>query len=88
MRVDSGLTLSAINALKGVKTRRADAPEEGPDAAVFSQRAEDIQTAFEALRTAPEVRIEEVVELRTQIEQGTFVVDEEALAEKLMRSRR
>ncbi|WP_309694460.1 flagellar biosynthesis anti-sigma factor FlgM [Armatimonas sp.] len=85
MRVDNAMSISAINALRGVKSRRDDAPGEGPDAAVFSQRAKDIQTAFEALQATPEVRSAEVTVLRAQIEEGTFQVDEDALAEKLLR---
>ena len=87
MRVDNGLNISAINALRGVRSRRDDVGGEGPDAAVFSQRAKDIKTAFEALQAAPEVRSAEVSVLRAQITEGTFQVDEDALAEKLMRGR-
>ncbi|WP_309723399.1 flagellar biosynthesis anti-sigma factor FlgM [Armatimonas sp.] len=86
MRVDSGLSVSAIAALRGAKNRTIESSAEGPDATVISQRAEDIQTAFDALKTAPDVRTDEVAELRTQIEQGTFQVDEDALAEKLLES--
>ncbi|MCX6365919.1 MAG: flagellar biosynthesis anti-sigma factor FlgM [Armatimonadetes bacterium] len=86
MRVDSGLSVSAIAALQRAKNRTIESSGEGPDAAVISQRAEDIQTAFDALKTAPDVRSAEVAELRAQVEQGTFQVDEDALAEKLLES--
>lgn len=86
MRVDN-VNVNAINALKGVKARWTNTPEEGPDAAVFSQRAKDIQTAFEALQGVPETRTEEVSVLRAQIEEGVFEIDEDMIAAKLLEPR-
>lgn len=84
MRIDNGLSVTAVNAVRGVRTRQVEEPGEGPDAADFSRHAADIGIALEALQATPDVREDQVQELKTQLDQGTFVIDEQALAEKLL----
>lgn len=88
MRIDSGFSVGAANAVLRARARQAEDSPEGPDAAVFSRHAADIQVALDALKATPEVREDQVEELTHQLEQGTFVMDEVALAEKLLGQRR
>lgn len=84
MRIDNGLSISAVSAVRGARTRQVEEAGEGPDAADFSHHAADIRVALDALQTTPDVRQDQVEELKAQFEQGTFVVDEKALVEKLL----
>lgn len=88
MRIDSGLSISAVNAVRAARARQAAEGSEEPSAAVFSRHAADIKVALDALKQTPDVREDEVAELKTQLDQGTFVVDEAALAEKLLGAKR
>ena len=84
MRIDNGLSITATSAVRGVRARQVEEATEGPDAADFSRHATDIGIALEALQATPDVREDQVQELKAQLEDGTFVIDEQALAEKLL----
>lgn len=87
MRIDSGFSVTAVNALQGARARQGGEADQGPGAPVLSRHAADIQIALDALKTTSDVREEQVEELKTQLAQGTFVVDEQALAQKLLGTR-
>ena len=88
MRIDN---TSAVNRVKGIRPKSLLPVEEaagsGRDSVEVSSRAADIQTAMNALRAAPEVRDERVVELSRQLEQGTLSLDGHSLAAKLLQTR-
>ena len=70
---------------------KADAASEQPekqqakaDTVVLSDTAKAVQEAKTQLDSIPEVREDKVAELREQIENGTYEVDSEKLAEKMI----
>ena len=54
------------------------------DQVVLSQRAAEIQMAKETLARIPEVRAEKVAELKRRIQEGTYEIDPEAVAAKII----
>ena len=65
----------------------AAAPAAGADQLELSSRAEEIRTARAALAQTPEVRAEKVAELKAQIEAGTYRVDSDKVAERILNPR-
>ena len=70
---------------------KADAASEQPekqqakaDTVVLSDTAKAVQEAKTQLDSIPEVREDKVAELKEQIENGTYEVDSEKLAEKMI----
>jgi len=57
------------------------------DRLAFSRRAEEIKAARAALAEAPEVRAERVAELKAQVEAGTYRVDPDRVAERILNPR-
>lgn len=56
----------------------------GTDEVVLSQEAQEVQRALSVLKETPEVRQELVAELRQQIQDGTYEIDIEGIAELLL----
>ena len=54
------------------------------DQVVLSQRASEVQLAREALASAPQVRARRIAELKRQIQSGTFRVDADKVADKII----
>ena len=54
-----------------------------PDAASLSAEAQELLRARRATQEAPDVRADLVASLRQQIQDGTYRVDEQALAQRL-----
>jgi len=50
-----------------------------------SSKAKDIQQAHEAIKSAPEVRVEKVNRIKKEIAEGKFKVDNEELAGKILK---
>lgn len=50
----------------------------------LSQQASEVRAAHEALAALPETRADLVAELKAQIQAGTYAVDPETIAEKLI----
>jgi len=59
----------------------------GADQLELSSRAEEIRTARAALAQTPEVRAEKVAELKAQVEAGTYRVDPDRVAERILNRR-
>ena len=57
------------------------------DRLALSHRAEEIRAARAALAEAPEVRAQRVAQLRAQIEAGTYRVDADTVAERILKPR-
>jgi negative regulator of flagellin synthesis FlgM len=79
--------------LKNIKGRKtADAPSKGrpkevsrEDEVVLSPQARKIQEAKKLLSSVSEVREERVAQLREEIQNGTYEVDQKGLAAKIIR---
>ena len=50
-----------------------------------SSKAKDIQQAHEAIKSAPEVRVEKVNRIKKEIAEGSFKIDSERLAGKILK---
>ena len=59
----------------------------GADQLALSSRAEEIRAARAALAETPEVRAERVAELKAQIEAGTYQIDADRVAERILNPR-
>lgn len=67
----------------GDAAARAKKPAERTDEASLSPEAQTLLKARRVVAEAPEVRAELVAQLRRQLEDGTYRVDEHALARRL-----
>ena len=86
MRIENN---SGVNGVQGVRRKSACGIEDpggrASDAVELSSRAADMRAAMDALQSAPPIRQERVLELRQQLDQGTFDTSADALAEKLLK---
>ena len=63
---------------------QAPGAAEGTDKLVLSQQAAEVRAAHEALSALPETRGELVARLKTQVQSGTYQIDPDAIAEKMI----
>ena len=71
----------------GQDTSQSERAKDGvaaTDRALLTPRAQEVRTALRTLAQLPEVRDDRVAEVRQQIAAGTFKVDPEAIADKLI----
>ena len=68
----------------GAQGAPAAAAPEGADRLVLSQQAAEIRAAHEALAALPDTRAELVAHLKTEVEAGTYAVNPDAIAEKMI----
>jgi len=73
----------------GALKRRSEAqpaaePASSADSVEISERARELARAQQAVEASPDVREDKVAELKKQIEDGTYNVPAEALADKLL----
>jgi len=80
----TGQEVEGAGPLRDVASTRATG---GPDQLALSSRAEEIKAARAALAQAPEVRAERVAELKAQVESGTYRVDPDKVAERILNPR-
>ncbi len=78
----------AIREVSNVKTRSEAKPAaqtvSTADTVEISERARELARAQRAVEAAPDVRADKVAKLKKQIEDGTFNVPAEALADKIL----
>ena len=55
------------------------------DTVALSNAAKDIQEAQKQLEAIPDVREDKVAQLKEQIENGTYEIDEEKIADKMLK---
>ena len=55
------------------------------DTVALSSAAKDIQEAQRKLEAIPDVREDKVAQLKEQIENGTYEIDEEKIADKMLK---
>jgi negative regulator of flagellin synthesis FlgM len=72
----------------GASQKAAPAPAARPaaagDSVSLSPRVRELQAARETLASLPEIREEKVAAIRAQIEAGTYAVDSEKVAGKMI----
>ena len=73
------------------KTRVHGTPEEGPkecltgDQVVLSSEAKQMQEIKNAFNAIPDIREAKVAEIKAQIEDGTYTIDGEKIASKMIK---
>ena len=60
---------------------------DGADQLALSSRAEEIKAARAALAETPQVRAERVAQLKAQVQAGTYRVDPDKVAERILNPR-
>ncbi|MBN1843303.1 MAG: flagellar biosynthesis anti-sigma factor FlgM [Deltaproteobacteria bacterium] len=68
--------------------KRSEVVRESHEDAVcsFSQRSKDVQKAHEAIQSEPDVRMGRVQTVRAKIEKGTYEIDFDKTAEKMLKT--
>jgi negative regulator of flagellin synthesis FlgM len=89
--ISQQITKSAQNINEGQQLsdgqRNQEIKSESRDAIVnLSQASKDLRLANEALASAPDVREDKVTEIRNKIESGTYEIDNQAVADKMVGS--
>ncbi|MGI5820096.1 MAG: flagellar biosynthesis anti-sigma factor FlgM [Armatimonadota bacterium] len=73
-----------VEAARALTETGASGATGGADQLELSSRAEEIRAARAALAETPEVRAERVAELKAQIEAGTYQIDADRVAERIL----
>ena len=76
-----------IEAARPVRETAGSAATTGADQLALSSRAEEVKAARAALAEVPEVRAERVAELKAQVQAGTYRVDPDKVAERILNPR-
>lgn len=86
MRIDAYSQIQQIYASTNVKKteEKKTAPASFKDQLLLSATAKDAQVARQALENTPDVREELIAPLKEQIDNGTYEVDTEDFAGKLL----
>ncbi len=89
MRIDPTRTAritppKAERSLLDSQAKPAAAHEQRPDAVELSESSRDMRGARAAAAAAPDVRADRVAALKAQVQNGTYTVDNQALAGKLL----
>lgn len=85
----TNITNNKINNVVGVvsprtKNVRAAYQPSQSDSVTLSSTAQDFRTVFEALSRTPDVREDRVSEIRSQMENGSYNVTSESIANKIL----
>ena len=71
-------------------TKRGDAPEQaaGNEGAIvsLSETSKEVQRAKEVIEAEPDVRQEQVEAIKDKVEKGTYEIDHEKTAEKMLKA--
>ena len=86
MRIDNNGTVNGVQGIRSKTVRPVSSASEtaAGDSVDLSVRAEDMLTAMDALKSAPEVRQDRVDAVRQQVDTGEYQVDEGAIADKIL----
>ena len=72
---------------KSAKTDATSAPSgtQGTENIALSSKAKDIQKTHEAIKNSPDIRVDKVERVKTEIAEGRFHVDSKKLAGKILK---
>jgi negative regulator of flagellin synthesis FlgM len=88
MRIDptSAAHIAAITTRRAAAAQpdQGSAPARRHDAAELSGGAQSARRAHAAAAASPDVRAEKVAEIKARVQAGTYTIDNDALAEKLL----
>ena len=92
MKIDDRLTItnpSPASVHTGKPAKPAGGPAEQtvlkPDTVALSSKARQLQQAEKALRALPDIRTEKVAAIKSRIRNGTYAVDSEKIAAKMIK---
>ncbi|MEA3402613.1 MAG: flagellar biosynthesis anti-sigma factor FlgM [Armatimonadota bacterium] len=77
----------SVEGARPVQEAGASPATRGVDQLALSQRAEEIRAARAALAEAPAVRADRVAQLKAQVQAGTYKVDPNRVAERILNPR-
>jgi len=84
MRIDAYNQISQVYGVKGkVKTQQVSRSSK-TDKLEISSFGKEMQIAKQAVKNAPDVRMERVEQLKSQIQNGTYDVDASSFADMLL----
>ncbi|NPV42733.1 MAG: flagellar biosynthesis anti-sigma factor FlgM [Firmicutes bacterium] len=66
------------------KTKALNGVKYGEDKLELSREGKEFKLAFEAILKTPDIRTEKVSDLKQKIEKGTYIIDGEKVAEKII----
>lgn len=82
-----GVGRAGLDGLRAVDAPSSSPPASELDRLALSHRAEEVRAARAALAETPQVRAERVARLKAQIEAGTYRVDPDKVAERILNPR-
>jgi len=89
-RINKKTSSEKVNVPKpqeGQATGSASKPTGGGagEQVALSSQAQNIQKAIEVAKSSPDIRTEKITRIKAQIEDGSFKVDSEVLAESILK---
>lgn len=84
MRIDAFNRVSRLYQANSTKKTLKTGKKSDPDRVEISQLGRDVQVARAAVAKTPDIREERVMAIREKMEAGTYSVDMDALADKLL----
>ncbi len=85
MRVDGYNQISQIYSTKKTVKKQDIKKTDSKDQVLISSSGRDYQIAKRAVASSPDIREDRVNTIKTQIKEGTYSVDNESFAEKLLK---
>ena len=75
-----------VSGKESAKTNQLDSSgTKGAENIVLSSKAKDIQKSHAAIKSSSDIRIDKVEQIKAAISDGTFHVDSQVLAEKMLK---
>ena len=84
MRIDAYNQISQVYGVNGKMKAQATSRTAQSDKVEISNFGRELQIAKQAVKNAPDVREDVVAKFKTQIENGTYDVDGDSFADKLL----
>ncbi|MDE6875503.1 MAG: flagellar biosynthesis anti-sigma factor FlgM [Lachnospiraceae bacterium] len=84
MRIDAFNRVSQLYQANSTKKTLNTGKKGNPDRVEISQMGQDVQAARAAVAKAPDIREDRVAAIRERMDAGTYTLDMDALADKLL----
>lgn len=85
MRIDAYNAVNAVyNSTKPVKKVNSEKKSSKDDTLEISQFGKELHVAKKAISETEDIRIDKVEAIKKQMQEGTYYVSDEALAEKIL----
>lgn len=84
MRIDAFNRVSQLYRANSTKKTLSTGKKGDPDRVEISQMGHDVQVARAAVAKAPDIREDKVAAIKERMDAGTYSIDMDALADKLL----